>query len=42
MPLVKMANDFLSNGTSNQIEQKKMTSMITMTNDIMVKWEISC
>ncbi len=38
--LVKMTNGFLSIRTSSQIEQNKMTSLIKMDNDVLIKWDI--
>jgi hypothetical protein len=44
-----MTNGFYSNGTSNQVEQNKMTSLVKMTNDFfsqiehfMLTWASHC
>jgi len=33
---------FQSNTTFNQIEQKQMTSLVKMVNNILMKWDILC
>jgi len=40
--LIKMANGFQSNETFNQVEQNKMTCLVKMTNDFIVKLNNLC
>jgi hypothetical protein len=34
--------DYMSNWTSSQVGQNKMTSLVKMDNGVLVKWDILC